>query len=481
MPDQSTPGGVKEGRSTSLRAKILRRILPPLFLMLVVVGIGGYSIIRRHGILAYDQQLADSALALSRYITFGGYDSRGHAIIQMNLTKDAEDILRTDRHDSVYWAVRDGEGRTVGGDPELPGIPEDAQSLEDGTYFISTVRGQQVRVGVFIYRVGESSATVVMAETRNKRRQLALDIALGLLAPEILLAAGLLMVIWYAVRSALEPLERLRKELQQRSHSDLRPLAEFPVVEEVQPLVLEINNLLCRLEQGAESQQRFLANAAHQLRTPLAGLKTQLELTLADTDHEARQRRLEQCRNATERTARLVNQLLTLSAAEPGGQGRRPWALTDLTEIVSARADEWVRRAIDRDIDFGLELKKAFLVGDPLLLGELAANLVDNAIAYSPRGGRVTVSCGQDQGGCFLSVSDNGPGIPPEARERVFERFFRLPGTLGIGSGLGLSIVREIAQRHGGEISIQDAPDEPTGTLVKVHFPGVAPKTSFRS
>lgn len=457
------------GEHRSLRAQILRRILPPLLLMLAVAAIGGYSIIRRHGVMAYDQQMADSALALSRYVSGGEPDASGHPAIQVRVPDEVEQALRTDRHDEVYWAVRDGAGRTVAGDADLPVPPEDMQAREGGSYFIGTAHGQQIRVGVFQYRVHKATATVIVAETRNKRRQLAWDIALGILIPEIILAAGLVGVVWYGVASALSPLERLRRDIQDRSHSDLRPLDESQAVVEVRPLVEEMNHLLKRLGEGAASQQRFIANAAHQLRTPLAGLKTQLELVLADKDHEARQSRLEQCRGATERTARLVNQLLALSAAE--NRGPRPAGTVDLAEVLGARADDWVRRSIERNLDYGLELASAPLLGDALLLGELAANLVDNAFAYTPSGGRVTLSCGLEGGAPYLSVADNGPGIPREARERVTERFFRLPGTQGIGSGLGLAIVAEIAERHGASLSIQDAPDEAHGTLVRVRFP----------
>ncbi len=460
---------LREGGHRSLRAQILRRILPPLLLMLGVAAIGGYSIIRRHGVLAYDQQMADSALSLSRYVSSGEPDASGYPVIRVRIPDEVEQTLRTDRHDAVYWAVRDGAGRTVAGDAELPVPPEDMQSREGGAYFIGTAHGQQVRVGVFQYRVHKATATVIVAETRNKRRQLAWDIALGILIPEIILAAGLVGVVWYGVASALSPLDRLRRDIKARSHSDLRPLDNGPVVEEVRPLVEEMNNLLQRLGEGAASQQRFIANAAHQLRTPLAGLKTQLELVLADTDHQARQARLEQCLGATERTARLVNQLLALSAAEDRGQV--PTGMADLVDALRTRADDWVRRSIERNLDFGLELAKAPLSGDALLLGELAANLVDNALAYTPAGGRVTLRCGLEGESAYLSVTDNGPGIPQEAKEWVKERFFRLPGTQGIGSGLGLAIVAEIAGRHGASLSIQDAPDEAHGTLVKVRFP----------
>lgn len=457
---------------TSLRAQLLSRIIVPLLLMLAVVSGGGYIIIHRPTIEAYDQQLADAALAVSHQVEIVRTGGDGHRL-KADLSRGVEQVLRTDRYDSIYLLVLDGQGRFVAGDAGLPVPPGIG---EEGRVFYDTMfRGHPVRAAALHFPVEGAPVTVIVAETTHKRELLVWHIALGLLAPEMLLAAGLVGIVWYGVARALAPLERLREQLQARSHLDLSPLDEGPAVEEVRPLVTEINELLQRLGQASEAQQRFIANAAHQLRTPLAGLQTQLELTLAESDAGARQERLEQCRNATGRTARLVNQLLALSAAEARGRGERVPQVLDLAAVLRDRADTWVHRAIGRDIDFGLELAKAPVLGDALLVGEMATNLVDNALAYTPAGGSVTLSCGVTHDRVsFLSVVDNGPGIPLEARERVVERFFRLPGSPGVGSGLGLAIVQEIADHHGARVLIEDAPGGDQGTLVTVRFPRTA-------
>lgn len=457
----------------SLRAQLLSSLLAPLLLMLAVVSIGGYTIINRPAVVAYDQSLANAALAVAQYV-YPDKDARNRPTYRFDFSRQAEQVLRTDRYDDIFFLVLDQAGQYIGGDRGLP-PPSGVERLDEGRIGYDTLyRGKDVRAVALRHSIGSGYVTVVVAETRNKRNSLAWGIALGMLVPEILLAAGLVGIVWYGVARALAPLDKLRGELQARSHLDLSPLDEEPAVEEVRPLVGEINELLGRLGLASEAQQRFIANAAHQLRTPLAGLQTQLELVLAERDETARQERLQQCRQATARTARLVNQLLALSAAEAKGRGERPAGEVELSVLLGERTDAWVYRAIERDIDFGLELERTVVRGDPLLIGEMAANLVDNALAYTPPGGRVTLRCGvTDSRIPFLLVVDNGTGIPQGARGRVLERFFRLPGSPGDGSGLGLSIVRQIADQHGATVSIGDAPGEEHGTLVTVCFPRV--------
>jgi len=214
-------------------------------------------------------------------------------------------------------------------------------------------------------------------------------------------------------------------------------------------------------------QQRFLADAAHQLRTPLAGLQTHTELALAQPMPDECRAQLEQVHRATIRTGRLANQLLALARAEPGARSAN--AGLDLKNIAGGEADAWVRQAVSRDIDLGFELESARIDGDAFLLREALSNLVHNALEYSPRGGRVTVRTGRRNGHAFLEVEDDGPGIPPAERSRVVERFYRVPGTPGTGSGLGLAIVREIAAGHGADLAILDSPAG--GCRVGITFP----------
>ena len=267
------------------------------------------------------------------------------------------------------------------------------------------------------------------------------------LFPELLIALATLVIVWFGVKRGLQPLARLSDEIKARSAGDLRPIDAAGAPEEARPLVGALNGLLGEVSAASRKQQRFLADAAHQLRTPLAGLQTHTELALAQPMPEACRAQLEQVHRATIRTARLANQLLALARAEPGARSAN--ADLDLKNIAGGEADAWVRQAVSRDIDLGFELESARVDGDAFLLREALSNLVHNALEYSPRGGRVTVRTGRRNGHAFLEVEDDGPGIAPAERGRVLERFYRVPGTPGTGSGLGLAIVREIAAGHG--------------------------------
>jgi two-component system, OmpR family, sensor histidine kinase TctE len=306
-----------------------------------------------------------------------------------------------------------------------------------------------------------------VAETMRKRDRLVREILLGSVLPQALLAVLTLVIVWFGVARGLAPLQRLSDEIRKRSARDLSPIGTQQVPLETQPLVGALNQLLVQVEESHRNQQRFLANAAHQLRTPLAGLQAHTELALAQPIPEACRAQLEQVHHATIRTARLANQLLALARAEPGARGDT--ASMDLKALAEVEADAWVHQAMARDVDLGFELEAAPVAGDAFLLREALANLVHNALEYSPRGGRVTVRTGRRNGHAYLEVEDDGPGIAPPERERVLERFYRVPGTPGTGSGLGLAIVREIAAGHGASLAISDA--AAGGCRVGITFP----------
>jgi two-component system sensor histidine kinase TctE len=275
------------------------------------------------------------------------------------------------------------------------------------------------------------------------------------------------VIVWFGVKRGLQPLARLSDEIKARSAGDLRPIDAAGAPEEARPLVGALNGLLDEVSAASRKQQRFLADAAHQLRTPLAGLQAHTELALAQPIPEACRAQLEQVHRATIRTARLANQLLALARAEPGA--RSVTSQVDLKTVAGGEADAWVRQALGRDIDLGFELEAATVAGDAFLLREALSNLVHNALEYTQQGGRVTVRTGQRDGCSFLEVEDDGPGIASEERARVLERFYRVPGTPGTGSGLGLAIVREIAASHGASISIADG--STGGSRVGITFP----------
>jgi two-component system, OmpR family, sensor histidine kinase TctE len=268
----------------------------------------------------------------------------------------------------------------------------------------------------------------------------------------------------------LVPLEHLRSELLGRRARDLRPLPTETAPVEIAPVVNAFNQLLQHLADANTMQQRFLANAAHQLRTPLAGLQMHFELLLrGDLPVEVRPE-LERMHSATIRASRLANQLLALAKAESTPEQDREFEIIDLRKIADAAARDWAPKAIGQRIDLGFSLGRAVILGDPLLLPELLDNLIDNALRYTPTGGSVTVTTGTTEAVPFLSVEDTGPGIPAGERTKVLERFYRIAGTAGEGSGLGLAIAQEVVDRHGGIVDIEDRPDQ-RGTRVRVRFP----------
>jgi two-component system sensor histidine kinase TctE len=356
----------------------------------------------------------------------------------------------------------------------LPAPPGDAVA-HDTIY-----DGAKVRVVSVQSPCGRSTCTVLVGETMVKRERLARELLLQSIFPELFIAIATLLIVWFGVKRGLRPLARLSDEIKSRSAGDLRPIDAAGAPEEARPLVGALNGLLTEVSAASLKQQRFLADAAHQLRTPLAGLRAHVELALAQPLPEASRAQVEQVHQATVRTARLANQLLALARAEPGA--RSITSLVDLKSLTEGEADFWVHQALARDIDLGFELAPAPVEGDAFLLREALANLVHNALEYSPRGARITVRTGRRhegsaapdsarQGGsAFLEVEDDGPGIPAAERARVLERFYRVPGTPGTGSGLGLAIVREIAASHGATLAINEGMGA-RGCRVAITFP----------
>jgi two-component system sensor histidine kinase TctE len=310
------------------------------------------------------------------------------------------------------------------------------------------------------------------AERVTARDEFARQIILRMALPQgiLILLAGL--AVWYGVGRGLAPLSTLRGELESRSHRDLSALSEEQAPREVRPLIHAMNDLLARLGTAIAAQQRFIADAAHQLRTPIAGLKTQTELALRQSQPGNAQETLRQLQTATEQSARLVNQLLSLARAEPGAKLGHVVERLDLARLARDATTEWVPRALARSIDLGYdgETGAAWIQGDPFLLRDMLGNLLDNAIRYTQRGGQVTVRVAGDGATVALSVEDNGPGIPGPERKRVFERFYRVLGTGTEGCGLGLAIVREIALSHHAGVELAPGADG-KGTVVRVSFP----------
>jgi two-component system sensor histidine kinase TctE len=451
-------------RQRSLRALLLQLLLPPIAAMLAAGAYAAYRVAAEPGASAYDQSLLNTAVALGERIRV--QDGR----IGFDLPTVADRLVRTDRYDEIFYVVRGPEGERIAGDVGVPPPPAGAQHADGVMAFDGDYEGKPVRIVAVWVPCGERSCTVSMAETTNKRENLAREILASSVLPQALLAAVTLGLVWFGVARGLRPLQDLSRDIGGRSPHDLRPLDPGRSPAEVRPLVESINHLLGEVAEANRNQQRFLANAAHQLRTPLAGLRAHAELALAQPVPEACRAQLEQVLGASVRTARLANQLLALARAEAGVSDPAGPARADLRQVIETAADEWVHRALERDIDLGFELAAAPVRGEPVLLREALANLVHNALEYTPAGGRVTVRTRAGAREVRVEVEDDGPGIPPAERQRVLERFYRAPGTAGAGSGLGLAIVSEIASAHGARVEI-GAGEGGRGCRVALVFP----------
>jgi len=452
-----------------LRTQLLWRLLPSVMVVILVASFFAYRLAFDMANEAYDAALFDSARSLAQQIRVGS-----GARPALELPRAAEEILLFDPHDRIYYRVTAADGATVAGDARLPLPPAALTGAAPVHFYDTLIAGERVRASAYaLFADGETPAgTVIFAETLVKRRHLLERILFTLVVPLIVitvLAAGL---VWYGVRAGLAPLNDLALSLARRNSSDLRPVATDRVPGEVRPAVEAFNNLMTRVEAAHSAQQRFLSEAAHQLRTPLAGLSAQLDRALLAQDYEALKPALVQLRGASRRVTRLVNQLLTIARAEPGADPKREFAEFDLAALVQETCREWVPDALAAGVDLGFagDAGPLKMVGHEALIGELLNNLIDNALRYGARAGQsVTVRLTQDPQP-EITVEDEGPGVVAEERSRIFERFHRVAGSAAGGAGLGLAIVREIARTHGAEAWVE-AGAEGRGAVFRVRFP----------
>jgi two-component system sensor histidine kinase TctE len=453
-----------------LRRQLLLWLAPPLLVLWAISTHIDYDIAKRFVNLAYDRALLDAALDIGRQVKM--VNER----IYVDLPRVALDMLQTAEHDRLYYRVTGPKGEYISGEPDLPAPESDSErvSYADGEYLGKPIRIVAVRVPVQPGS-GKGAVIVQVAEPITVRTRSAREALLRMSLPQVVLIYLAAVAVWYGVRRGLAPLARLRHEILSRSDRDLRPLPKAQTPEEVQPLIQSMNELLHRLSQALSAQQRFVADAAHQLRTPIAGIRTQTELALRLTDPAQQKQVLEQLHTATVRLSRLIHQLLVLARTEPDAEVAHSMEHVDLGREMRDATSEWVPKALERNIDLGFEGPDEPLLvrGNAILLREMLGNLLDNAIRYSPPGSRVTVRVAREGTAVKLRVEDNGTGIPEEERVRVFERFYRLLGTEADGCGLGLAIVREVALAHGADVNL-DAGASGQGTSVRVTFPAAA-------
>ena len=480
-----------------LRRQLLTWLLGPLVLLLVLDSGAAWWNAQRLSNLAYDRALQEIGREIALHVRPRDGQWR------LDLPLDASKVLLSDTEDRLFFRVLAPDGAPLGGNAQLP-PPRPPRAGRPG-FYRDQVGNEAVRMMVarLPVSIGTGSAgggfsgtaaganaapplvLVQVAETLNKRHRLAWEAMGSVVLPQLLLIVMATAVVWFGVARGLQPLQRLRSAVSDRSHLDLSPIPTDDVPGEVRPLVDEVNELLARLGRTFDFQNRFVADAAHQLKTPVSGLKAQIELALRETDPERVRHSLAQLYISADRLSRLVRQLLSLARNEPGALDSMQLQPLDLNAFALEVSMDWVPEALKRHIDLGFEGH-----GHPLMidadrdrLRELINNLIDNAIRYSQANGRVTVRLAPEAGDagaghCRLSISDDGPSIPVEERARIFERFHRLLGTQEDGSGLGLAIVSEIATLHRARITLEEDTDGVGNTFSVIFKLGGSPPSA---
>jgi len=454
----------------SLRSYLMQRLLISLYLLWIVSTVVGYFATINYANQPYDLVLLQRAHEIAAHLKLGSGEER---LDLVPLLPDGSDPGMPDR---VLYTVTDSRGRKLAGNGNTL-RPLSYRRGRPGPLFSNSEReGKKTRMVSLTFASRNGVLQLHVSETTEQRQALIRGILANIVIPQLLLTLIALGVVWYGVKQGLHPLERLRRDMLQRQRDDLSRLDGSQAPAEVGPLIDAVNDLLDRLKQVMALQKRFLADAAHQLRTPFAGLKTQAELALRSDEVALKQHALERILTSTRHGTRLVNQLLALARNEPGGDHNENFAPVDLNPLAQEVALNWVQMALEKNIDLGFEGANTTVMieGDANGLQELLNNLIDNAIRYTPANGHITVSVNLLHRRAVLCVEDNGQGIAQEHRERVFERFYRILGNGESGSGLGLPIVAEIARRHSAKLQLGSG-SQGIGTRICVEFAAYRP------
>ncbi|MDR3416364.1 MAG: sensor histidine kinase N-terminal domain-containing protein [Nevskia sp.] len=451
--------------SPSLRRRLLQRLLAPLLLLFVLGGWGGYALALHYANSVYDGWLYDSANSLALLV------ERTDRGVILDLPQAAERLFDWDVADTTYYRVAGSRSGLIAGRSRFPDITAAPSRYQRALLGDGIIDGHQVRVATLELPAADlgEDVSVQVAETTNKRNTLARQILLGALLPQIVLIGAAALTLWFGIRGGLAPLGELAGHLQRQDHLRRQPLAGDDVPAEVRPLTRALDDLLRRLDAALAAQQRFVADAAHQLRTPLTALKLNIEQALQEARMEDVLPALQESARAVARMTRLVNQLLLLARTDPEAAAATPFEPFDLAALTSECGAGWVPRALRKQVEIELTVPPAPVVlrGSRVLLAEMLDNLLDNAVKYHPGGGRIALSL--DASG-RIRVADDGPGIPPARRDEALQRFRRVDRSGSDGSGLGLAIVQEIVKLHGGAVRLAEGL-EGRGLGVQVDLP----------
>ncbi|MBB3280671.1 sensor histidine kinase [Mitsuaria sp. BK037] len=490
----------------SLKRQLLLWLLLPQVVLWLAGAVFSYRLAGRYANEAVDATLLQATRSLARQVK-----PMGNGLL-IDFPRAAQDVLEADPSDKLLYTVSSPPGQFILGNRNLPSPPAmpaspplgqaqfyDGEIESDGARAVSPVR-----VAALYLQFGENpraqqTMLVQVARSSANRELLARRLLIDTMLPLSVLIVLMSMIVWAGVGAGLAPIARLRRLVEGRKPNDLRPIELDAAPQELRSLAQAINDLLEAVSHNVEAQRRFISDAAHQLRTPLAGLKSQSELALAEAPPGPLTMRLARVHEGASRSAHLVNQLLALARTEPESLQRQTPVRFDLGRLAREVTAELVPRALQQNVDLGYDGpdsdpectspsqlddrhgagpetddadgapgRPVAVVGIPLLLREALVNLIDNALRYAGRGARVTVQVHEAGDHAELVVTDNGPGVPEALREQVFERFFRATHE-GNGCGLGLAIVKEIVERHGGRIGLSTA--RPRGLRVSIQLP----------
>ena len=470
LPARGLRGLLRIDARPSIRRSLVTWLVLPMVLLVPATAILFYQLALAPALDSLDHSLDGTALEVERLVKTGPDG------VSMSVSPELDSALRADRFDEVHWVLLGPDGHVIAGDPELFRLSGPQQTV-DWRFADATWNDDPVRVAMHSWVCVPATASRAeghcearVSETLNKRRSVAKQVSAAAASAMLIEALVLAVMGWLAIARSLKPMVQLSKDIEQRSPEHLGAVDRPDIPREVAPLVTALNGLFARVVTASAAEKAFIADAAHQLRTPLTALRTETELALLETHAPQVEALLRRLHMGTTRAARLANQLLSQARAE---HTRHNSAMErfDLKQIATEAAEEWVTRSVDAGADLGFELEAAQVDGHGFLLRELLANLLDNALNYAGNGARITVrtAASPDDPGCsMLEVEDNGPGIPHVDRERAFERFQR-GNAGGPGSGLGLSIVRDIAAHHGARAELLDG-EGGVGLRVRITF-----------
>ena len=472
-------------RHQSLKNQLFKWLLVLLLPVIFISAIVGFYYAKQFTNNAYDKALYRTALALADQVDINSPQ------LQVDLPQIAKDLVEFDEDDNIYFRIIGPKGDLLVAHHELP-LPSIYPKYDEHFFYEPAFKGEKLRAIVFAIPLDihyKFPIYVMVGETLQKRTKNAEEILFSMLLPQLLITIVITSLLFLGIKRGLAPLNQLKLALNARSANDLSPINDQNVPFELQPLLNAFNDLLAKVRQNIGRQQRFIADASHQLKTPLAGLKTQTELAIRENNPAKVKHALSQINQASGNLSHMVSQLLTLTKAEPDNGEFLTFKTVDLCALAQLATADWVAKALQNNIDLGFEssLKTAPILGNTVLLRELMNNLIDNAILYTPAGGSITTGVkydaakyailkneaeSQTANKTIFYVQDNGSGISADNINKVFERFYRVLGTQKEGSGLGLTIVQEIANRHQASVQVVSN-GIGKGTLFMVTFAAV--------